>query len=115
MSTHLSLHRDAIDELLKADAETHRVPHIDDDGFTLRLMDRLPQRKRVSATLRFVIPLICTLLACVIAIAFTPAGSFMFDAYMDLVTETVTPTLIGVAVVLAALYAASIGGALSGD
>ena len=115
MNTHLNLHRDAVDELLKADAHELRAQHIDDDGFTLRTVDKLPLKKRVSAAMRFAIPFGCTLLAAIIAAAFTPAGSFMFDAYMDLVTETVTPTLIGMAVVLVVLYAVSIGGALSDD
>lgn len=115
MNTPLNLHRDAIDELLKADARDARTQHIDDDGFTLRIMDRLPHKRRVSAALRFAIPFGCALLASVIALAFTSAGSFIFDAYMDLVTETVTPTLIGMAVVMVTLYAVSIGGALSDD
>ena len=115
MNTHLSLHKDAVDELLKADVQAQRQQHIDDDGFTLRVVDRLPVRKRISAALRFAIPFGCTLLAAVIAVAFTPAGSFMFDAYMDLVTETITPTLVGMAVAMVALYVASIGGALGDD
>ena len=115
MNTHLSLHNDAVDELLKADAQAQRQQHIDDDGFTLRVVDRLPVRKRISAALRFAIPFGCTLLAAVIAVAFTPAGSFMFDAYMDLVTETITPTLVGMAVAMVTLYVASIGGALGDD
>lgn len=115
MNTPLNLHRDAIDELLKADARDLRTRHIDDDGFTLRVTDRLPQNRRVSAALRFAIPFGCTLLASVIAVVFTPAGSFMFDACMDLVTQTVTPTLIGMAVVMVTLYTVSIGGALSDD
>ena len=40
-------------------------------------------------------------------------GSYIFKACMDLVTETVTPTLIGMAVIFLTLYAVSIGGALS--
>ena len=115
MNPPLNLHRDAIDELLKADAAIHRATHLDDDGFTLRVMDTLPQKKRMSAALRFAIPFACTLLASVIAVAFTSAGSAMFDAYMDLVTETVTPTLIGMAVALVTLYVVSIGGVLSED
>ena len=115
MNTHLNLHRDAIDELLKSDAREHRLQHIDDDGFTLRVVDGLPRQKSVSPALRFAIPFGFTLLACAIAATFTPAGSFMFDAYMDLVTETVTPTLIGMAVVVVTLYAVGIGGALSDD
>ncbi len=106
------LHRDPLDTLLKLAADELRASHIDDDGFTLRVMDNLPPRKKVSATLRFAIPFVTTLLAAVIAVLFTPAGSLVFDAYMDLVTETLTPTLISVALVLLTLYAASIGGAL---
>ena len=37
MNTHLNLHRDAVDEMLKADARELRVQHIDDDGFTLQV------------------------------------------------------------------------------
>lgn len=115
MNPPLNLHRDAMEELLKVDAEIHRATHLDDDGFTLRVMDTMPQKARMSAALRFAIPFACTLLASVIAVAFTSAGSAMFDAYMDLVTQTVTPTLIGMAVVLVTLYVVSIGGVLSED
>ena len=45
MNNHLSLHRDTVDEALKADALEQRMLHIDDDGFTLRVMDALPQKK----------------------------------------------------------------------
>ena len=113
MNSHLSLHKDTVDEVLKADALEQRMLYIDDDGFTLRVMDALPQKKRLSAAMRFAIPFACTLIASIVALAFTPVGSFIFDAYMDLVTETVTPTLIGMAVVFFTLYAVSIGGALS--
>ena len=113
MNPPLNLHRDAMEELLKVDAAIHRATHLDDDGFTLRVMDTMPQKARMSAALRFAIPFACTLLASVIAVAFTSAGSAMFDAYMDLVTETVTPTLIGMAVVLVTLYVVSIGSVLS--
>ena len=113
MNNHLNLHRDTVDEVLKADAHDQRMLHIDDDGFTLRVMDTLPQKKRLSTALRFGIPFGCTLLACIVAVAFTPVGSYVFDAYMDLVTETVTPTLIGMAVISLTVYAVSIGGALS--
>ena len=112
MNNHRSSHRDAVDAALKADALLQRVQHIDDDGFTLRIMDALPQKKRLSAALRFAIPFGCTLLASIIAVTFTSVGSFIFDAYMDLITETVTPTLIGIAVVFVMLYVVSIGGAL---
>ena len=115
MNAHLNLHKDPIDELLKADARANRMQHIDDDGFTLRVVDRLPVKKRISAAVRFAIPFGCTLLAALIAVAFTPAGSYMFDAYMDLVTETVTPTLVSMAVAVVALYAVSIGGALNDE
>ena len=115
MNAHLNLHRDAIDELLKTDALERRMEHIDDDGFTLGIMDRLPPKRRVSAALRFAIPFACTLIASVIAVAFTSAGIFIFDAYMDLVTKTVTPTLIGMAVVFVTVYVVSIAGALSDD
>jgi hypothetical protein len=113
MNAPLNLHRDAIDELLKADAAERQ--HIDDDGFTLRIMERLPEKKHISAAMRFAIPFACTLIATLIAVTLTPAGSFMFDAYMDIVTETVTPTLIGMAVVVVTLYAVSIGGALNDE
>lgn len=113
MNHHLNLHRDAVDEMLKIDADASRSQHIDDNGFTLRLMDSLPTRKRLSPVLRFAIPFGFTLLASIFAVTFTSVGSYFFDAYMDLVTETMTPTLIGAVVVLCTLYAVSIGGALS--
>ena len=113
MNTYLNLHKDVVDDRLKADAQEHRLQHIDDDGFTLAVMDSIPQKKRLSARWKFAIPFGCTLLASIIALTFTSAGSFIFDAYMDLVTETVTPTLIGMTVVFVTFYAVSIGGALS--
>ena len=113
MNNHLSLHKDTVNEVLKADAQEQHMLHIDDDGFTLRVMDALPQKKRLSAAWRFGIPFGFTLFACIIAVVFTPVGSYIFDAYMDLVTETVTPTLIGLAVISLTVYAVSIGGALS--
>ena len=113
MNHHLILHRDAVDEMLKIDAHASRSEHIDDNGFTLRLMDSLPARKKLSPVLRFAIPFGFTLVASIFAVAFTSVGSYFFDAYMDLVTETMTPTLIGAVVVLCTLYIVSIGGALS--
>ncbi|MEO8386639.1 MAG: hypothetical protein ABI583_15415 [Betaproteobacteria bacterium] len=113
MNNHLTLQKDTVDEMLKVDAFALRGEHIDDDGFTLRLMDTLPTRKRLSPVLRFVIPFCFTLLASVFAVALTSAGSYFFDAYMDLMTETMTPSLVGTFVVLCTLYAVSIGGALS--
>lgn len=115
MTTPLNLHKDEIDALLKADAHDLRLQHVDDEGFTLRTMDLLPQKKRLSAALRFAIPFSCTLIASIITVAFSAASSAFFDAYMDLVTETVTPTLVGTAVMLITLYAVSIGGALGDD
>ena len=113
MNHHLNLHKDAVDEMLKIDAHASRSQHIDDDGFTLRLTDSLPAKKRLSPILRFAIPFGFTLLASIFALVFTSVGSYLFDAYMDLVTETMTPTLIGAVVVLGTLYAVSIAGALT--
>lgn len=113
MNPHLLLQKDALDDMLKIDALAVRSQHIDDDGFTLRLMDSLPARKRLSPPLRFAIPLCFTLFPSIFAVAFTSVGSYFFDAYMDLVTETLTPTLVGAVVLLCTLYAVSIGSALS--
>lgn len=113
MNPHLILHKDALDVMLRIDALAVRSQHVDDDGFTLRLMDSLPAKRRLPPILRFAIPFGFTLLAAIFAVTFTSVGSYFFDAYMDLVTETMTPTLIGTAVVLCTIYAVSIGGALS--
>lgn len=113
MNGYVTLHKDALDEMLKADALEQRAQHVDDAGFTLRVMDSLPAKGKLSPALRFAIPFCFTLLASVFAVAFTSVGSYFFDAYMDLVTETMTPTLIGTVVVLFTLYAVSIGSAIS--
>jgi hypothetical protein len=113
MNSYVTLHKDALDEMLKVDAMEQRAQHVDDDGFTLRVMDALPVRKTLSPALRFAIPFGFTLIASVFAFAFTSVGSYFFDAYMDFVTETMTPTLIGTVVVLFTLYAVSIGTAMS--
>lgn len=115
MTIPLNLHKDEVYTLLKADAHELRLQHIDDAGFTLRTMDLLPQKKRLSAALRFAIPFGCTLIACIIAVTFTAAGSVFFDACMDLVTETLTPTVIGMAAMLVTLYSVCIGGVLGDD
>lgn len=104
MSSQLNIVRDPVDELLKADAAAQ--PHIDDDGFTLKVMDALPPRARASATTRIAIPFAFTFVSAVIVAFFAGGESFFIDGVMDIATNTITKTsftLLAIVVVMLAV------------
>ena len=104
-NTHLSLHRDPLDEMLKADATEHRDAYIDDGGFTLRVIDALPPRAQgVSPAVRFGIPFGLAALAAIIVTFITGGGSFFIDAAMDLATSTLTASSFGFLVMVGAMF-----------
>lgn len=102
---HLSLHRDPIDEMLKADAAEHRDVYIDDGGFTLRVIDALPPRAQgVSPAVRFGIPFGLAALAAIVVTFLTDGGGFFIDAAMDLGTSTLTASSFGFLVMVGAMF-----------
>jgi len=104
-NSHLSLHRDPLDEMLKADAAEHRDTYVDDGGFTLRVVDALPPRARgVSSKVRFGIPFGLAALAAVFVVFATAGGSFFIDAAMDLATNTLTAASFGFLVMVGIMY-----------
>ncbi|MBL8520554.1 MAG: hypothetical protein JNK75_07755 [Betaproteobacteria bacterium] len=87
----VALVHDPIDELLKADAAALQAPYLDDNGFTLAVMDRLPRHRRLSPWVRNGIPVASASLAAVFAFVFAGADNFLIDASMDVATATATP------------------------
>ncbi len=114
MNTPLNLQRDAVDELLKADAESARAAYIDDAGFTLRVIDALPRQAQLAHKLRFALPLAGAIIAAVFAALFSPVSNFVIDATMDLATQTFTDHAFALLAVLTALGCVALVG-LQGD
>ena len=101
MKSSLNIHRDFIDEVLKADADAQRDAYIDDAGFTLRVMDALPSaasmrtsRTSLSPTKRFSIIFGMAMVAAIIATVFLSSDNLLIDASMDVATDTITPSVI---------------------
>ena len=98
MKSNLNIHRDFIDEVLKADVEARRDGHINDDGFTLRVIDALPaatsMRTSLSSTKRFSIIFGMAMIAAIIATVFLSGDNLLIDATMDVATDTITPSVI---------------------
>ncbi len=94
----LNIHRDFIDEVLKADVAEHRDAYIDDAGFTLRVMDALPvstsMRAQLSSTKRFFIIFGMAMVAAIISTVFLSGDNLLIDASMDVATDTITPSVI---------------------
>lgn len=107
----MNIVKDPIDELLKADAASHRDAYIDDGGFTLRVIDALPARRSLSQSMRLVIPLGFTVLAGVFVALFTGGGNFLVDAVMDIATTSMTQTAFAFLAVIGILIALSIAAA----
>jgi hypothetical protein len=67
-----------MDELIQEDPLDRRLreaaPYIDDDGFTARVLRRLPPPRRPRQSLRTVILLAITLLACVLGYVLSDNG-----------------------------------------
>ncbi len=86
----MNIIKDPIDELLKADAAAQRDRYIDDAGFCLRVIDKLPARSPVSPAMRFVIPFGFSLAAAVFVALFAGGGNFLIDAIMDIATSSMS-------------------------
>lgn len=76
---------DWLDAKLREDA-----PYLDDAGFTARVVQQLPVRRRQSQKLRAAIILGITFLASVIAYVLTGGGAFLADAAAFLVAMPTT-------------------------
>ena len=110
----INLQRDPVDELLKADAEAMRSAYIDDAGFTLRVMDALPQPSKAARRLRANLPLIGALVAAVPVALFSPVGNFVIDATMDVLTQTPSNSAFALLALVTAMVCGAIAG-LQGD
>ncbi len=104
----VSLVHDPIDALLKADADALRDIHLDDGGFTLRVMDRLPARRDLSPWVRNGVPVACAGVAALFAFVFAGADNFLIDASMDVATASVTPAALAFCVLAALLIGAAL-------
>ena len=103
--------KDPVDELLKADAASHRDQYIDDAGFTLLVIDSLPARLQVSPALRFAIPFGFTLLAAAFVALFTGGGDFLVDAVMDIATSSMSNSAFAFFAIVAIMVAVSVAAA----
>ena len=111
MNTPLNIVKDPVDELLKADAARYRDGYIDDAGFTLRVMDTLPARRRVTMATRVLVPFAFSLVAAIIAVLFIGGGNFYVDAVMDIATNTINKSALALLVVMAVMVTMSISAA----
>ena len=100
--------KDPLDELLKADAARHRDSYINDDGFTLRVVDALPARTRLTAPMRSAILGGITLFAALFVALFAGGGNFLVDAAMDIATRSLTQSAIAFIALVAILIGISI-------
>lgn len=66
------------------------TPYIDDDGFTTRVLQKLPAARSQRQSLRAVILIATTLLACALAYVLSDGGRFLA---LELVKLTLLPTL----------------------
>ncbi len=92
---------DPLEDLLKADAAAMQENHIDDAGFTARVIGELPARQRLSRKLRIGLPLAFTAVATAVVMCCTGADNLAVDAFMDLATETITANVLGLLLVIA--------------
>ena len=99
---------DPLDDLLKSDAASTRECYIDDAGFTARVIDALPARRRISRRVRLGVPFLFTVVASVVVICCTAGGTLAIDAFMDLATETMTANAVGMLLVIAVVIAVSV-------
>lgn len=99
---------DPIDELLKADAAEYRAAHIDNAGFSERVMAVLPSRKRLSREMRVLVPFGFAMCGLAIAFFFAGGKNFVVDVGMDIITSTFTPTVFAFFALAFTLVAASL-------
>ncbi len=103
----MNIIRDPVDELLKADANAHRDAYIDDAGFTLRVIDRLPAKSRSHTTLRVTIPFGLTVAAAFGAL-FAGGGNFLVDAAMDIATTNISSAAMALVTIVVVMIAVSV-------
>ena len=101
---------DWLEDMLRDDARLH----IDDDGFTDRVMAVLPEYRQSSLfRLRHFWPVAMTLIACVFVFILMPGSQLVYQALTDLVSLRGTPPAsLAIAVTLGLLYWLGIAGAL---
>jgi hypothetical protein len=99
---------DPIENLLKADAAEFRAQHIDNAGFSERVIAELPARRRVSREMRVLLPFGFAMSGLAIAFFFAGGRDFAIDVGMDLITTTLTPTVFAFFALAFTLVAASL-------
>jgi peptidoglycan/LPS O-acetylase OafA/YrhL len=104
---------DPLDDLLRRDAAELRADYIDDAGFSARVVDALPARRRGAPVLR-IVPHAFTAAAAIVVLCCSSAGYLVIDAAMDLATETITANALGMLLVIAVVMLLSLG-ALSSE
>ncbi|MEP7155786.1 MAG: hypothetical protein ABI905_08430 [Betaproteobacteria bacterium] len=104
----MNIIRDPIDDMLKGDAAQHRDSYVDDDGFTLRVVDALGPRASISTAMRFFILGGITLVATLCVAFLSGGGNFLVDAAMDIATSTMTQAAVSFFALVATLIAVSI-------
>jgi hypothetical protein len=108
----MNIIKDPIDERLKADAANQRSRYIDDAGFTLRVLDKLPVRPAVSPAMRFAIPFGFTLGAAIFVALFSGGGNFMIDAVMDIVTSNMSKSALAFIAIVGITISMSVAAAI---
>lgn len=94
-----ALSDDDIECMLREDAALAADVYIDNDGFCERVMQdiaKLPVPRGLSATHRVSIIAATSIAGLLFVILAGHGGDYLIDAVMDLVTETITPTLLGI-------------------
>jgi hypothetical protein len=99
---------DPLDALLREDAAAARADHVDDAGFSARVVGALPPRLRLSQFVRRAIPPGFALLATVGVMFGSAARSLAIDAVMDLATETVTANAIALLAIFSVVLLAAV-------
>jgi ABC-type antimicrobial peptide transport system permease subunit len=104
-----------IDSLLRHDAANWRDEYIDNADFSLQVMASVVQYPRqpfMSAKKRRLIISLTTAMATIAVILFGAGGNFLIDAVMDIATQTITPTVIGLVVIVISMIAGGLALAL---
>ncbi len=104
----MNIIKDPVDELLKADANAHRDSYIDDAGFTLRVVDRLPTKSKLATTLRFAIPFGLTSAAAAFVALFAGGDNFLVDAAMDIATTNISSAAVAMVTIVVVMIAVSV-------
>lgn len=110
-ATHLEADA-ALEQLLRQDAAQWRDAYIDNDGFSDRVMARIDALPAPQAglSIRQRLTIIgAAVLGGVLLATFAGNGAdLLIDAVMDLATETVTPTVLGLVALLASAGALAV-------